>query len=306
MRNRGIYIAACLTIARAYIAAGRPGRLPPLPSYEGWSDLVRSSLVWLGCTDPVSTMNDIRGADPVRQARASVFTAWRDEIGADKSYLLSSQLAELADERYVDRYDQPLIRPTLRAALLAVAAQRKNPGQIDALRLGLWLKKKRKHHRRGSQTRGRSQRISRGRGGNLLLPRHDPKCNPQQSAMSVGARIRKWQQCRIPTHNMNDFMTVELPNEMVVHDGKLIVNSKGRALDLNAVDRAARPRRHPQARHRRRGGSHATDRIHQPRHPQPLPQRDPRCIAPRLPEDNPLNKAIGKYIDVGLKGLAPE
>ena len=32
LADRGRYIAACLTIARAYIVAGRPGRLPPRPS----------------------------------------------------------------------------------------------------------------------------------------------------------------------------------------------------------------------------------------------------------------------------------
>jgi hypothetical protein len=67
MRNRGAYIAAPLTIARAYIAAGKPDCLPPLASYEGWSDLVRSSLVWLGFPDPVDTMESARGADPIRQ-----------------------------------------------------------------------------------------------------------------------------------------------------------------------------------------------------------------------------------------------
>ena len=56
LAERGKYIAACLTIARAYITAGRPGRLPPRASYEGWSDIVRSPLVWLGWSDPVETV----------------------------------------------------------------------------------------------------------------------------------------------------------------------------------------------------------------------------------------------------------
>jgi hypothetical protein len=43
--DRGTYIAACLTICRAYIVAGRPGLLPRLASFEGWSDTVRSALV---------------------------------------------------------------------------------------------------------------------------------------------------------------------------------------------------------------------------------------------------------------------
>jgi putative DNA primase/helicase len=55
-RNRGAYVAACLTVVRAYLAAGLPGRLTPLPSFGAWSDRVRSALVWLGCADPVLTM----------------------------------------------------------------------------------------------------------------------------------------------------------------------------------------------------------------------------------------------------------
>jgi putative DNA primase/helicase len=47
LANRGKYIAACLTIARAYITAGHPGKLSPLASFEGWSDTVRSALA--GC-----------------------------------------------------------------------------------------------------------------------------------------------------------------------------------------------------------------------------------------------------------------
>ena len=46
--ERGRYVAACLTIVLAYIAAGSPCRLPRLASYRQWSDRVRSPLVWLG------------------------------------------------------------------------------------------------------------------------------------------------------------------------------------------------------------------------------------------------------------------
>jgi putative DNA primase/helicase len=131
LRNRGQYIAACLTIARAYIAAGKPGRLTPLPSYEGWSDFVRCPIVWLGETDPVSTIIDTRGSDPVRRDRAAVFTAWRDELGLDNGYL-ASELIEHA-ENY---------RPQLHAALLAIAAgQKGNTGRIESRRLGRWLTK---------------------------------------------------------------------------------------------------------------------------------------------------------------------
>src|SRR5207248_8653321 len=35
-QSRGKYVAACLTIARAYICANKPSRQPPLASYEAW------------------------------------------------------------------------------------------------------------------------------------------------------------------------------------------------------------------------------------------------------------------------------
>ena len=61
MADRGKYIAACLTICRAYIAAGRPGKLNRLASFGGWSDTVRSALVWLGEADPVKSMDTVEG-----------------------------------------------------------------------------------------------------------------------------------------------------------------------------------------------------------------------------------------------------
>src|SRR5215469_3117697 len=53
-RDRSKYVAAILTIARAYVAAGKPHPLPPLASFEEWSRLVR------GCADPVETMSGLR------------------------------------------------------------------------------------------------------------------------------------------------------------------------------------------------------------------------------------------------------
>ena len=52
LSNRGAYVAAAITIARAYIASSKPKVCNPLGSYGEWSDAVRSPLVWLGCEDP--------------------------------------------------------------------------------------------------------------------------------------------------------------------------------------------------------------------------------------------------------------
>lgn len=53
MEHRGQLVGAVLTIVAAYIRAGKPEQgLSALGSYEGWSGLIRSSLVWAGLPDP--------------------------------------------------------------------------------------------------------------------------------------------------------------------------------------------------------------------------------------------------------------
>src|SRR5262249_53352863 len=97
MADRGKYIAACLTIARAYIVAGRPDLLTRHASYGGWSDTVRSALVWLNWPDPVDTIANVRAEDPIRQQRASIFAAWAEELTPNLGYL-TAELIRLAEE----------------------------------------------------------------------------------------------------------------------------------------------------------------------------------------------------------------
>lgn len=52
LSDRGKYVAAALTTARAYVVAGSPNKPTPLASFEAWSDLVRSALIWLGKKTP--------------------------------------------------------------------------------------------------------------------------------------------------------------------------------------------------------------------------------------------------------------
>jgi hypothetical protein len=68
--DRGKYVAACLTIPLAYLAEGRPNRLPPLASYEAWSDFARSALVWLGCADTVETIATARESESLAPSAA--------------------------------------------------------------------------------------------------------------------------------------------------------------------------------------------------------------------------------------------
>jgi hypothetical protein len=81
MADRGKYIAACLTICRAYIVGGRPGKLNRLASFGGWSDTVRSALVWLGEADPVKSIDTSKAEDPETTALRTLLTEWKLVFG---------------------------------------------------------------------------------------------------------------------------------------------------------------------------------------------------------------------------------
>jgi putative DNA primase/helicase len=76
LADRGRYLWAALTVVRAYIVAGKPGRLPWIGEpFSAWSDLVRSALVWLDYEDPFVTTEATRQNDPDRQSRAAMLQA---------------------------------------------------------------------------------------------------------------------------------------------------------------------------------------------------------------------------------------
>jgi putative DNA primase/helicase len=134
LADRGKYVAACLTIARAYIAAGRPGCASRHASYAGWSDTVRSALIWLNWPDPINTIANVQAEDPIRQQRAAVFSAWAQDLRPDIGYQ-TAEIIKLA-EQYTgsDR-----AHPALWDALYAVAAPRAGTAKIDPDRMGKWL-----------------------------------------------------------------------------------------------------------------------------------------------------------------------
>jgi putative DNA primase/helicase len=138
MANRGTYIAAALTVVRAYLAAGCPGALPALASFEDWSRLVRSALVWLGRADPVATMEAARAEDPELDSLRRVVAALLGAVGTDKPHT-AGQLKELAE--HVTIGDFKPTHPTLRDAFMSVAGAAGK--MIDTKRLGMWLGQRR-------------------------------------------------------------------------------------------------------------------------------------------------------------------
>lgn len=130
LTDRGRYVAAVLTIVRAYLAEGCPNQCRPLASFVDWSRLVRSPLVWLGQDDPVNTMETARAEDPTRSALAEFVAAWRTVIGINKPITAGAMKKKACS---TDNNDDVLYR-----AVSAVACA---PGrfEIDTLRLARWL-----------------------------------------------------------------------------------------------------------------------------------------------------------------------
>jgi putative DNA primase/helicase len=130
--NRGKYVAAALTMARAYVVAGCPDVLT-LPSYDAWSRYVRSPLIWLGEADPIDTMGTARDDDPLRSERIRVFAAWTATLGCTNAH--GWRTAELIKAALTSSPSE------FRDALIEIApAQRPGGSPIDADRLGYWLR----------------------------------------------------------------------------------------------------------------------------------------------------------------------
>ena len=136
MADRGAYIAAALTICRAYIVAGRPNlATPKLASFEDWSDTVRSALIWLGEADPVKSMATSRVDDPKRAALRELLAAWGTAIGIGYEYrvTLKTVVARAIETRPVQRTAVDMLTyPELNAAVRAAIGDR----DIDVQALG--------------------------------------------------------------------------------------------------------------------------------------------------------------------------
>ena len=82
--NRPRFVAAELTILRAFYAAGRPSHgLATKGSYESWDRLVRGAIIWAGGADPLGGIERIRqdGDEDLDRLRA-MLAAWDAAFGS--------------------------------------------------------------------------------------------------------------------------------------------------------------------------------------------------------------------------------
>lgn len=141
--ERGRYIAATITLLRAFHLAGRPSKTKPLGSFEDWSTLIRDSLIWLGRADPVETMEKSRALDPKTERLKSVIAHWSTIIGAEA--VTAADATHRASERETHNPYDPGVKPgfahpEFRDALMSVAGA---GGFIDPQKLARWLSQNR-------------------------------------------------------------------------------------------------------------------------------------------------------------------
>jgi hypothetical protein len=131
LENRGRLVTAALTMLRAYQVAGRPDvGLTGLGSFEGWSALVRATVVWCDLPDPDSArLATMTFADTEAAALMDFLEGW-DEMckgpaGTPDGCLAASAINELAADEAQARGEygrlmRPLKYPRLREALAAL------------------------------------------------------------------------------------------------------------------------------------------------------------------------------------------
>jgi hypothetical protein len=135
--NRGAYVAAALTVVRAYLAAGSPSVCGPFGSYRVWSTMVRSPLVWLDEPDPIISMEGIRDEDAVLNNIREFVRLWLDYgLGLDTPHLTANIIEEACTAP--PNYWGPM---SFKQFLLRVAAAKNDPSTVSAERLGHWLRK---------------------------------------------------------------------------------------------------------------------------------------------------------------------
>ena len=102
-QNRPALLTAALTILRGYIAAGRPDKkLKPWGSFEGWSDLVRATIVWCGLADPGETRTELRATSDSEAGALRQMLMAVNHVDQDAHGLRTSDMLKIATGKSKD------------------------------------------------------------------------------------------------------------------------------------------------------------------------------------------------------------
>jgi hypothetical protein len=140
--QRGLLVAAGLTILRGWHVAKTTIGVEPMGSFEEWSYRIRCPLLWLDRGDPCDSIKTIRENDPLRSLLNAVLVQWEAALGTVDCFTVQ-QAIDKATKLATGQLgvgNTPAISadPDFYHALAAVAVARSG-GIISNERLGRWL-----------------------------------------------------------------------------------------------------------------------------------------------------------------------
>jgi hypothetical protein len=124
--HRAEYVSDALTLICAHNRlAGERMPCRPLNGFPRWDAWIRQTVLWLGLPDPCSSMFAVAQTDPNHERLAELLEVWQQCFG---DYPRAAR----------DAVKQAEIQKPLKSILLEIAGKN---GEIDATRLGYWLKR---------------------------------------------------------------------------------------------------------------------------------------------------------------------
>jgi len=129
LRERGRYVAAALTVVRAWIVAGRPkADCKSMAGFGDWSDLCRQPLLWLGLADATESVFEAMAEDPDRETLGRLLTGWQSAFGRTAAMVRDAVRVSAFGDEHAE----------LREVLRDIADER---GEINRRRLGWWIRR---------------------------------------------------------------------------------------------------------------------------------------------------------------------
>ena len=138
--RRGEYVAALLTLRRAYHVSGQTINFNSHCGYEQWSRSIRGTVKWLGLPDPFDSVELVKERDPEKSVLMVIMDEWGKAIGPNK-VKCSEVIAKAMEEDIQGDDKNGFIRnrryPAFYDALMQVAGGQ--DGSISTKRLGKYL-----------------------------------------------------------------------------------------------------------------------------------------------------------------------
>jgi putative DNA primase/helicase len=132
--DRGAYVAAVLTIMRAYLLAGMPKKdgFALLDGFEEWNDLVAGAIAWAGYgANPHDTMAQVKLMDPEAEVVRTIIGPWFGLFGSTRP-ITAADVVKILDADNPARLEGLLRLPTHRISQDQLVAQQELKSALQA------------------------------------------------------------------------------------------------------------------------------------------------------------------------------